>query len=92
MTVQGPSKTRVATSGGESNSRALNDKNRGTRLGIDHAAMLGWMLLTILTTALGLGTFVASQIVLKFFEPALDRRSFFGDIANARRENTHCGL
>lgn len=48
---------------------------------IDHAAMLGWMLLTILTASLGLATFVAGQIVVKLFEPALDLRSLFGDIA-----------
>ena len=71
--------------GDEPNSRAPNDKSGETGPRIDHAAMLGWMLLTILTAvltaALGLATFVAGQIVVKLFEPALDLRSLFGDIA-----------
>jgi hypothetical protein len=52
---------------------------------IDDAVMVVSMLLTILTAlftaALGLATFVAGQIVVKLFEPALDLRSLFGEIA-----------
>jgi hypothetical protein len=43
--------------------------------------MVVWMFLTILTAALGLATFIAGQIVVKLFEPALDLRSLFGEIA-----------
>ena len=50
-----------------------------------HAAELDLMLQTVLTAVLsaafGLAAFVAGQIIVKLFEPALDLRSLFGDIA-----------
>jgi hypothetical protein len=71
--------------------RMIKAGKRGSR--IDHAAKLDWMLLTILKTILpavfpaaitatfGLAAFVAGQIIVKLFEPALDLRSLFGEIA-----------